>query len=127
MKKNSIFLINSCLLAITLSAQEHVYDFNAENVFWNVEKGNAEIREQGVHNKKALRLSANTRVVIRLPLEQASGYKVIAWMRTESGADNIDYPRMVPKKRRSLRQQQLLRKSQRYLSLSPTKFQHLYP
>ncbi|MDE3235117.1 MAG: alpha-L-fucosidase [Bacteroidota bacterium] len=65
------------------------FNFNDSTKNWHVEKGHVEILENGAHKGKAMKLYDNTSVFFEMNLQPASTYKVVAWLRTESGADNI--------------------------------------
>lgn len=78
------------LMPIAISAQNTIlYTFDNGSRDWNVKKGNVEIAEQGAYKGKALRMNPSTTIVFQVPLQPASSYKLTAWMRTESGADDM--------------------------------------
>jgi alpha-L-fucosidase len=81
-----------CLLSISTSiiAQNittYTFDSNAND--WTVSKGIAQVFEQGAYKGKAMKLAPNTSVSFNLVLQPSSVYKLSAWMRTESGADDV--------------------------------------
>lgn len=78
------------LMPITISAQNDIsYTFNNGTQQWNVKKGTVEIAVQGAYKGKALKLKPNTAVGFKIPVLPSSSYKLTAWMRTESGADDM--------------------------------------
>lgn len=90
MKKKIHASILFLLMSLSVSSQNEIrYSFDDDTRAWNVKRGKAEISEQGAYNRKALRLAPNTTVTFKFPLKPASTYKLVAWMRTESGADDM--------------------------------------
>lgn len=85
--KLSIALVLVSVMAFSQNAISYNFDDGALN--WSVKKGKAEVVEQGAYKDKALRMAPNTTIAFELPLEPASSYRLVAWMRTESGADNM--------------------------------------
>lgn len=78
------------LLSASISAQNvisYTFDNNVNN--WTIKKGNVEISEQGAHKGKAMKISPNTSVAFNLSLQPSSTYKLVTWLRTESGADDF--------------------------------------
>lgn len=77
------------LLSTTVTAQNTInYTFDDNVICWTTTKGKSELVEQGVKGK-SLRLVPGTIVCFKLALEPASTYELSAYMRTESGSDNI--------------------------------------
>lgn len=56
---------------------------------WVVSQGKAEVVSSGGTRGNALRLQPNTVVRFDLQLEPSSTYRITAWMKTESGADDM--------------------------------------
>ena len=77
--------ISTSLIAQNIAA--YTFDSNAND--WTVSKGIAQVFEQGAYKGKAMKLAPNTSVTFHLALQPASVYKLSAWMRTESGADDL--------------------------------------
>lgn len=78
------------LFSSGISAQHLIsYDFDHGEKNGILKKGKVEIQEQGAYRGKALKLAPNTSVVFELPLQPGSTYRLTAWMRTESGADDF--------------------------------------
>ena len=85
-----IKVVLTCLLiSSVLSAQNISYSFDNERNEWTVRNGKVEIVEQGAYEGKAMRLYPNTRVNFEINLQPSSTYRLTAWMRTESGADDF--------------------------------------
>ena len=83
-----------CILLVWLSvaafAQEAVsFSFDDEPVAWKVEKGKAEAVADGAYKGKALKMYPGTVVRWVVPLQSASSYQLVAWLKTESGADDV--------------------------------------
>ena len=55
----------------------------------NDEVWEATLSDNGAYKGQALKISAGTTVCFKLPLQPASTYRLTAWLRTESGADNM--------------------------------------
>jgi alpha-L-fucosidase len=90
MEKGIGIVILLLLTSVTVLSQDLIlYNFDDGIHVWNTKKGKAEIVEQGAYSHKALRLVPNTTVVFELLLRPASSYKLVAWMRTESGTDDM--------------------------------------
>lgn len=85
--KLSIVFVLVSVMAFSQNAISYNFDDGALN--WSVKKGKAEVMEQGAYKYRALRMAPNTSIAFELPLVPASSYKLVAWMRTESGADNM--------------------------------------
>lgn len=85
-KSGAIFLLMSLA-----AYSQHTISYSFDDGDWSrsVRKGKAEVVEQGAYKYKALRMTPNTSIAFELPLVPASFYKLVAWMRTESGADNM--------------------------------------
>lgn len=85
-------LITFCLLLATTSLCSQTvitYSFDENNTGHKIKKGKVEFPEAGALQGKVIKLSPNTVVSYELPLQPASIYKITAWMRTESGADDV--------------------------------------
>jgi alpha-L-fucosidase len=63
--------------------------FDDKNEVWNIKKGEVSIEEQGAYKGKSLKIKPNSLVSFDLKLQPASTYRVILWMKTESGADDV--------------------------------------
>lgn len=74
---------------IVLAQSPIVFDFDNGATPWTIRSGQAEVVEQGAHKGRALRLSPKTVVDFKLRLQPSSTYRITAWMRTESGADDM--------------------------------------
>lgn len=85
-KSGAIFLLMSLA-----AYSQHTISYSFDDGDWSqsVRKGKAEVVEQGAYKGKALRMAPNTTITFELPLEPASSYRLVAWLRTESGADNM--------------------------------------
>lgn len=90
LKKKIITALIFASILPSLMAQHNIaFRFDNDRQTWNLHKGKAEICETGAQKGKALKLSPNTTVSFKLSLQPSSTYKVTAWMRTESGADDM--------------------------------------
>lgn len=93
MKIKKVKKVMACMLLllvpVAVSAQQISYTFDDQTSDWKVKKGKAEAVEQGAYKGKAMRLNPNTILDAELTLQPASTYKLTAWIRTESGADNV--------------------------------------
>lgn len=86
--------IKMCLLSMLFSTSimaqgSFNYTFDNKETSWVIKKGGVTLLEQGAYKGNAMRLNPNTTVCFHLTLLPASIYKLTAWMRTESGADNM--------------------------------------
>lgn len=82
--------IGLLMWGIGLSAQNRItFDFDDGSQLWSVVKGMAVLDESGAYEGKALKMSADAIVRFNLPLQEASIYRITAFLRTESGADYI--------------------------------------
>lgn len=85
-KLSAVFL----LISVTAFSQNAIsYSFDDGALNWSVKKGQVEVVERGAYKFKALRMAPNTSIAFELSLVPASSYKLVVWMRTESGADNM--------------------------------------
>ena len=91
-KKNYFMRLILILLAwmpVMTVAQTITFSFDDGNTVWMVEKGKATVTDANAYKGKALKMSSGTLVRFKLPLQPASTYRLTAWLRTESGADNM--------------------------------------
>ena len=65
------------------------FTFDDGKKIWDVKEGEAILSDNGAYKGQALKISAGTTVCFKLPLQPASTYRLTAWLRTESGADNM--------------------------------------
>lgn len=65
------------------------FTFDDGKKIWDVKEGKATLSDNGAYKGQALKISAGTTVCFKLPLQPASTYRLTAWLRTESGADNM--------------------------------------
>ena len=77
------------MVSTVLSAQTISHTFDDNIVEWTVRNGKVEIVEQGSYKDKSMRLQPGTQVYFDLKLQPSSTYRLTAWMRTESGADDF--------------------------------------
>ena len=70
-------------------AQTTTFSFDDGKTVWTLEEGKATVTDTGAYKGKALKMSSGTLVRFKLPLQPASTYRLTAWLRTESGADNM--------------------------------------
>ena len=66
-----------------------IFDFDSGDSKYTVKKGEARTVSGGAYKGRALKMAPNTEVGISLQLKPMSTYKLTAWMRTESGADDM--------------------------------------
>ena len=71
------------------NTQEMSFTFDDGKKIWDVKEGKATLSDNGAYKGQALKISAGTTVCFKLPLQPASTYRLTAWLRTESGADNM--------------------------------------
>jgi len=88
---NKLKTILFLLLVSTMTFAQNTlsYTLDTESTDFEVKKGQAKTMDEGAYKGKALKLSPNTTVCFKLPIQPASSYKLTGWMRTESGADNM--------------------------------------
>lgn len=86
-KLTFVLLFISLLKVAAQTNVSYTFDDGAKN--WRVNKGNVEVLERGAHKGKALRLLTNTAISFDVDLQHSSTYKLVVWMRTESGADDF--------------------------------------
>ena len=90
MMKKVRLLMLSLLVVTAGSAQKLInYTFDDDIKKWEVKIGEVELSEQGAYKGKAMKLNPNTSVVFNFTIQSGSTYKITAWMRTESGADDL--------------------------------------
>ncbi len=89
--KNRIVCLMMLLLSVSsLMAQDALrVSFDDVKVSWKTVKGKVELLSQGAYQGKSMRLAPGTVVRFPLSFQSASRYVVAAYMRTESGADNM--------------------------------------
>lgn len=88
MKKLGLLIFILCV-ATFASAQKISFTFDDHVNNWEVKKGKVELLKQGSHVGQAMKLSPNTSIAFNLDLQPGSSYRLTAWMRTESGADDF--------------------------------------
>ena len=71
------------------NTQSVSFTFDDGKKIWDVKEGEATLSDNGAYKGQALKISAGTTVCFKLPLQPASTYRLTAWLRTESGADNM--------------------------------------
>lgn len=90
-------MVKSCILSAlllgwmtVLPAQNRIsFDFNDDSQQWSVVRGKVVLEAAGAYEGKAMKMSPDVIVRFDLPLRQSSVYRITAWMRTESGADDM--------------------------------------
>ena len=87
MKKNILAML--AWLPVVGVAQTTTFSFDDGKAVWTLEEGKATVTDTGAYKGKALKMSSGTLVRFKLPLQPASTYRLTAWLRTESGADNM--------------------------------------
>ncbi len=92
MKKIQWFLLCGALcMAGVVGAQTDTYRFDFDSALADVEvkQGKIEFSDKGAWKGKALKLYSDSKVFLPLHLQEGSTYRLTAWVRTESGADNV--------------------------------------
>lgn len=91
--KNLIVFCSALMVQSPMTAQNPNtinFSFDNENTdYLKVDKGNADIMSVGSYNGNALRLKPNSAISIKSNIKPSSTYVLTAWMKTESGADNM--------------------------------------
>lgn len=90
-------MVKSCILTAlllgwmtALPAQNRIsFNFNDDSQQWSVVRGKVVLEAEGAYEGKAMKMSPDAIVRFDLPLRQSSVYRITAWMRTESGADDM--------------------------------------
>ncbi len=76
-------------ILVPTMAQNKRIAFDSGKQPFTVLKGKAEVSSEKAYKGEALRLSPHSVVSLDLSLQPSSTYRVIYWMRTESGADDM--------------------------------------
>lgn len=84
-------LLLLCLTAATTALAQRTLSctFDDSVSTWRTARGHAALVAQGAHSGRALRLAPHSEVAFDLTLQPASTYRLVVWMRTESGADDM--------------------------------------
>lgn len=90
MKKRAKILIYALMVTSPLIAQNVAsYSFDKGADGFTTLKGKFEIVQQGAYKGGAMRLEPKTTVCVDVALKPSSTYRLTAWMRTESGSDEL--------------------------------------
>lgn len=89
MEKKVWFVAVVSLLPLVLNARDLKFSFDKETDLWKVCEGKCAITTGGGVNGNAVRLSPNTIMANEIQLLPNSVYRLEAFLKTESGADNM--------------------------------------